>query len=136
MLLCRTLISNIFQLPDITFLLVILTSTITSTCAFTLCRFRDADHTVTAARVIQERLQNRPAENGFKTQVRIGLHMGQALIREDGSVWVRRRARKIRTRFIFQFEFQLKIPTDFCMHQLIQKRQVPYCLVFFYKESR
>ena len=60
---------------------------VNSTCAFTLCRFSDADHAVTAARVIQERLQNRPAENGFKTQVRIGLHMEQALIREDGDVF-------------------------------------------------
>lgn len=52
-----------------------------------MCRFSDADHAVTTASVIQEMLQNRPAENGFKIQVRIGLHMGQALIREDGDVF-------------------------------------------------
>jgi adenylate cyclase len=52
-----------------------------------MCRFSDADYAVTAASDIQEMLQNRPAEKGFKVQVRIGLHMGQALIREDGDVF-------------------------------------------------
>ena len=52
-----------------------------------MCRFSDADYAVTAASDIQEMLQNRPAEKGFKIQVRIGLHTGQALIREDGDVF-------------------------------------------------
>lgn len=52
-----------------------------------MCRFSDADQAFSTATVIQERLQNRPAENSFKIEVHIGLHTGRALIREDGDVF-------------------------------------------------
>ena len=52
-----------------------------------MCHFSDANQAVTTASVIQEILQNRPAENGFKIHVRIGLHRGQVLVREDGDVF-------------------------------------------------
>ena len=52
-----------------------------------MCRFGNANNALTAANSIQEMLQKRQPDNGIKIQVRIGLHMGQALIREDGDVF-------------------------------------------------
>jgi adenylate cyclase len=53
-----------------------------------MCRFGNANHAFTAASGIQEMLQNRQADsNGISIQARIGLHTGQALIRDDGDVF-------------------------------------------------
>ena len=52
-----------------------------------MCRFGNANHATTAASSIQEMLQNSQADYGIKIQARIGLHMGQALIRDDGDVF-------------------------------------------------
>ncbi len=52
-----------------------------------MCRFDSADQAFTTARIIQDSLQKRPADVGGKIHVRIGLHTGQALIREDGDVF-------------------------------------------------
>jgi class 3 adenylate cyclase len=52
-----------------------------------MCRFGNASHALTAANSIQEMLQRRKADHGIKVRVRIGLHTGQALIRDDGDVF-------------------------------------------------
>jgi class 3 adenylate cyclase len=52
-----------------------------------MCRFGNANNAITAASSIQEMLQKSQAEYGIKIQARIGLHMGQALIRDDGDVF-------------------------------------------------
>ncbi len=52
-----------------------------------MCCFERADQAFTTANLIQETLQHRPPENGIKIHVRIGLHTGQALIKEDGDVF-------------------------------------------------
>lgn len=52
-----------------------------------MCRFSKVDNAFITASVIQEMLENRPRVSGFKIRVRIGMHMGQALIREDGDVF-------------------------------------------------
>ncbi|MCW8956355.1 MAG: FHA domain-containing protein [Gammaproteobacteria bacterium] len=52
-----------------------------------MCRFSKPDHAFTTASVIQEMLQNRPKVSGVKVRVRIGMHTGQALIRQDGDVF-------------------------------------------------
>ncbi|MFW2372091.1 MAG: adenylate/guanylate cyclase domain-containing protein [Gammaproteobacteria bacterium] len=52
-----------------------------------MCRFHKADNAFITASVIQEMLQNRPKVNGAKVLVRIGMHTGQALLREDGDVF-------------------------------------------------
>lgn len=52
-----------------------------------MCHFSKADYAFTTASVIQEMLQNRPKVNGIKVKVRIGMHTGQALLREDGDVF-------------------------------------------------
>ncbi|MCW9013783.1 MAG: adenylate/guanylate cyclase domain-containing protein [Gammaproteobacteria bacterium] len=52
-----------------------------------MCVFKTADQALTAASIIQEMLKKRPTENGFKIRVRIGFHLGQALVRDDGDVF-------------------------------------------------
>lgn len=52
-----------------------------------MCRFSKADYAFTTASVIQEMLNNRPKVSGVKIKVRIGMHTGQALLREDGDVF-------------------------------------------------
>lgn len=52
-----------------------------------MCRFSKADNAFITASVIQEMLHNRPKVNGVKVNVRIGMHTGQALLREDGDVF-------------------------------------------------
>ena len=52
-----------------------------------MCRFSEADQAFTAASIIQDSLQKRPADQGVKINVRIGLHTGQVLIRKDGDVF-------------------------------------------------
>ena len=52
-----------------------------------MCRFNEADHAFTAASSIQDRLQKRPADQGVKINVRVGLHTGQVLIKQDGDVF-------------------------------------------------
>lgn len=52
-----------------------------------MCRFSKVDNAFITASVIQELLQNRPRVAGSKIRVRIGMHTGQALLREDGDVF-------------------------------------------------
>ena len=52
-----------------------------------MCRFNEADQAFTTASIIQDRLQKRPADLGVKINVRVGLHTGLVLIREDGDVF-------------------------------------------------
>lgn len=52
-----------------------------------MCRFSKADDAFTAASVIQETFLNHPTISGFKIRIRIGMHTGQALLREDGDVF-------------------------------------------------
>ncbi len=48
-----------------------------------MCRFNTADDAFITASVIQEALHNRPRVENIKLRVRIGMHTGQALIREE-----------------------------------------------------
>ena len=52
-----------------------------------MCRFSKVDNAFITASVIQEMLQNRPRVSGSKIRVRIGMHTGQALLREDGDIF-------------------------------------------------
>lgn len=52
-----------------------------------MCRFSEADQAFTAASIIQDMLQKRPADQGIKINVRVGLHTGEVLIKEDGDLF-------------------------------------------------